>query len=162
MLSISFSRLWSMIQVGYAYEAGLGISRDRAQAEKWYLKAYEEGSDFGLLRSSILAFRRGDEDSARAILREGVSRGLTKAMTAFAGMELSLSRTEEARIRARQLYEQAIASGDFPAKMAFARAMARGRFGLQLIPTGMRSLLATAKEVGAIIDARTQAPSPDL
>jgi hypothetical protein len=66
---------------------------------------------------------------------------------------------EEARSRARGLYEQAIALGDIPAKMFFARAMARGRFGLKLIPTGMRSLLATAKEVGAIIDARTRTRS---
>jgi TPR repeat protein len=151
--------IWSMAQVGYAHEAGEGTRRDRVQAEKWYLKAYEEGSDFGLLRSSVLALKRGDEARAREILNNGISRGLTKAMTALAGMELSLSRTEEARSRARGLYEQAIALGDLPAKMAFARAMAHGRFGLKLIPTGIRSLLAAAKEFGAEVDARAHARS---
>jgi TPR repeat protein len=149
--------VWSMIQVGYAYEAGLGTQRDRVQAEKWYLKAYEAGADFGLLRSSALAFKRGDIARARAILNDGIAKGLPQAMTDLAAMELRLSRTEEARGRARLLYEQAIALGDLSAKIFYARAMAHGRFGLKLIPTGIRGLLATAKEVGAAIDARTQA-----
>jgi TPR repeat protein len=145
--------VWSMIQVGYAYEAGRGAPIDRVRAEEWYSKAYEGGSDFGLLRVAILAFRRGDIAKARTVLDVGVGQGLTRAMDYLAWVELRLSGKEETRRQARALYEQAIASGDFAARMSYARAMARGRFGWREIPKGVRSLRAVAKDFTAQVDA---------
>ena len=146
--------VWSMIQVGVAYESGRGVPLDRIRAEEWYRKAYEQGSDLGLVRAGYLTFKRGDIAEAKTILSVGVSRGLTPAMRYLAWMELRLSKKEDARGRARALYEQAIASGDLAARMLFARSMVRGRFGLRAIPAGIRSLLAAGKEVVAQVNAR--------
>jgi hypothetical protein len=151
--------VWSMVQIGHAYEVGLGAPFDRAAAEAWYTTAYEKGSDFALVRAGILAFKRGDETKARAILGAGVARGLTKAMIFLAWIELRLSRTEEARRRARALYERAAALGDPCAGISFAREMAFGRFGWNAIPAGVRSFLAAAKDLGTQIDARRNARS---
>jgi hypothetical protein len=117
----------------------------------------EQGSDYGLLRAGYLVFRRGDVARAKTILGVGVARRLTLAMTYLAWLELRISRAQEARGRARGLYEQAIALGDLSARMKFARAMARGHFGLGAVPTGIRSLLATAKEFSEQVDARSTA-----
>lgn len=96
---------------------------------------------------------------AEAILEAGVARGLTTAMTYLAWMELTLSRTEESRSRARSLYERAIAFGDLYAQMSFARAMTLDRFGLRAIPAGIRRLFKAAVEISVQVDARTNARS---
>jgi TPR repeat protein len=147
--------VWSMIQIGHAYEVGRGVRVDRVQAEHWYTKAYEEGSDYGLLRGSVLAARRGDVASARAMLEQGVARGLARAMAYLAWLELKFSRGERGRRRARELYERAITLGDFDARVSFGRAMAHGRFGLAAIPEGFRRLQKTKTEFFARIEAQT-------
>jgi hypothetical protein len=149
--------VFSMIKIGYAYETGRGAPRDLNRAEQWYMKAHGRGSDYGLVRASGLLLKRGDVSGARSLLTVGVARGLPQAMTYLAWLELKLSRGKDAQNRARALYEQAIALGDPPAKMYFARARVRGRFGLRAIPAGICSLLATAKEGSAHVDARTKA-----
>jgi hypothetical protein len=146
--------VWSMLQVGNAYESGRGVALDRVRAEEWHSKAYEGGSDYGLVRAAMLAFRRSDVTKARTLLRVGVDRGLAPAMRYLAWMELKLSRREEARA----LYEQAIASGDFPARMYFSRAKAIGRFGLKEVPAGIRSLFAASADFSAQVDAVNNAP----
>ena len=149
--------VWSMIQIGHAYELGRGVRVDRVRAEQWYTKAHENGSDYGLLRGSVLAVRRGDIAKARAMLDAGVERGMARAMTYSAWLELKLSRNEQSRHRARNLYERAIALGDFDARMSFARAMANGQFGLRAIPMGLRNLIDAAGDFSAEVEARTSA-----
>jgi hypothetical protein len=148
--------VWSMLQVGNAYESGRGVALDRVRAEEWHSKAYEGGSDYGLVRAAMLAFRRSDVTKARTLLRVGVDRGLAPAMRYLAWMELKLSRRD--REEARALYEQAIASGDFPARMYFSRAKAIGRFGLKEVPAGIRSLFAASADFSAQVDAVNNAP----
>jgi TPR repeat protein len=77
--------VWSMIQVGHAYATGEGLSIDRAQAKKWFLAACANGSDFGLLWASNLAFKRGDSDRAKSLLKEGIARGIPRAKLDLAG-----------------------------------------------------------------------------
>ncbi len=76
-------------------------------------------------------------------------------MRNLAWMELRLARREEARA----LYERAITSGDFAARMLFAQTMARGRFGLRAIPAGLRSLRTAVREFSAKVDAKGDEPS---
>lgn len=129
--------IWSMIQVGHAYATGEGVSIDRVQAEKWFLAAYAKGSDFGLLWASNLAFKRGDSDRAKSLLKEGITSGIPGAKLDLAWIERKLGHKENARI----LYEQAIASGDLLAEVYFAQARAQGHFGLSAIPAGIKDLV---------------------
>jgi hypothetical protein len=130
--------VWSMIQVGPAYATGEGVPIDGAQAEEWFLAAYAEGSDFGLLWASNLAFRGGDSDQAKFLLKEGITRGIPRAKLDLACMERRLGHTENARI----LYEQAIASEDLLAEVYFAQATAQGSFRLSAIPGGIKDLVS--------------------
>jgi len=149
--------VWSMIQVGGAYECGKGTPVDRLRAEDWYWKALERGSDFALLRASCLALRRGDAAKAKAILGVGVARGLTPAMRSLAWIELRLSKYKDARRRAYALYERAIELGDGSARIDLARAMALGCFGWRAIPAGIRSLPAAVEQISAQIGAKSDA-----
>ena len=146
--------VYSMVQVGYSYENGRGVRVDRDQAEYWYTKAYQQGSDYGLLRGSVLAARRGDVASARAMLEKGVAQGLVRAMTYLAWLELKFLRGKRGRIRARELYETAISLGDFDARLSFGRSLAHGRFGIAAIPEGFRRLQEARTELFALIDAQ--------
>jgi TPR repeat protein len=132
--------VWSMEQVATALESGLGTSVDQARAEEWYRRAFERGSDLGLLRASYLAFTRGATEEARNILNVGVDRRLTAAMRYLAEIELQFATREDERQRARKLFEQAIELGDVMARVKFARARAYGYFGLMAIPAGIREL----------------------
>jgi TPR repeat protein len=145
--------VWSMLRVARAYQLGRGAPLDLARAEEWYWKASEHGSDLGLLQAGYWAFKNGDLARAKFIFGVGADRGLTSAMRYLAWMELTVTKTEQARSRARALYEQAIALGDLRARVQFVRAMAHGQFGLRLVPTGMRKLFSLAKDVSAQIDA---------
>lgn len=43
--------VWSMVPVGIDFEFGRGVPQNLQQAEAWYRRAYERGSDYGLLES---------------------------------------------------------------------------------------------------------------
>jgi TPR repeat protein len=131
--------VWSMGQVATALESGLGTSIDRARAEEWYRRAFERGSDLGLIRAGYLAFARGAVDVARNILSSGVERGLAPAMRLLADIELRVE-GRYGRAAARRLFQRAIELGDPIARVKFSRARAYGYFGLREIPAGIRDI----------------------
>jgi TPR repeat protein len=49
---------YALYNLGWAYESGLGVSKDRQQAMAWYSKAAEKGN--------LLALRRLDSLSANS------------------------------------------------------------------------------------------------
>jgi TPR repeat protein len=131
--------VWSMQQVAAALESGLGGAVDPTRAEEWYRRAFERGSDMGLLRAGYLAFMRGAVDEARNILSGGAERGLAAAMRLLAEIELRVE-GRYARSKARILFERAIELGDPIARVKFTRARAYGYFGLKEIPAGIRDI----------------------
>jgi TPR repeat protein len=143
--------LWSAICVGAAFENGIGSPPDLVQAEKWYRRAYEGGSDDALLRLGALYLRSREYAKAEEVYRAGIERNLAPAMHDLAWIYWKSCDWRSRRDEARTLLERGSAAGDIFAKRFLASALARGGFGLRHIPEGFRLMFSVADEMAELI-----------
>ncbi|MFA6968539.1 tetratricopeptide repeat protein [Bosea sp. (in: a-proteobacteria)] len=141
--------VWSMAAIGWAYETGTGTPFDSRQADEWYRRACEGGSDAALLGRARLARMHGDPASAEDILKMGVARGLPQATRRLADLKLTFDRTARGRATAYALLDQACAKGDQVACHDLARAMAKGRFGPRYLARGFLTIWRLGRELQA-------------
>jgi TPR repeat protein len=152
--------VWSMASVGNRFEHGLGIAPDLAQAENWYLRAYQAGSDYALIWLGDLYQKSKRYEQAQAVFRTGVERGFVPAMFRLAWSYWNSPDWPQRRDEAMALLERSAAAGDLSAKRFLAVAMMRGGFGLRHIPNGIRLLLSVAEEMADLgKDETATAPS---
>jgi TPR repeat protein len=144
--------VWSMGVVGYMFAHGDGTAMDLAQAEQWYLRAYQAGSDYGLIWLGGLYQQLGQHEKARQVFRTGVERGFVPAMARLAATYMRSPGWRQKRDEAMALLEQASAAGDPFAPHSLVRAMMRGWFGLRNIPEGIRRLPATAEDMAKLVE----------
>jgi TPR repeat protein len=147
--------VWSMATVGQMFENGSGTTRDLAQAEKWYLCAYEAGSDYGLIWLGHLYQESRQYEKAQEVLRTGVERGFVPAMLHLASSYWNSPGWPQRRDEALTLLERGSAGGDFFARRHLAIGMTRGWFGLRHIPNGIRLLFSTAEDVANLVNDET-------
>lgn len=127
----------AMVYLGWALESGHGSAADGREAEHWYTRASEAGSDEAMLRLGHRAYRQKDAARVEAILRPGIEKGLTPAMQYVALANLRFARKPESRRIARQLLETASARGDLLARLNLARLRALGWFGWRDVRPGL-------------------------
>jgi TPR repeat protein len=139
--------VWSMAHVGNLFEYGPGIALDLVQAENWYLRAYQAGSDYALIWLGDLYQKSRRYRQAQAVFRTGVERSFVPAMFRLAWSYWNSPDWPQKRDEAMALLERGAAAGDLSAKRFLAAAMTRGRFGLRHIPDGIRLLLSVAEEM---------------
>ena len=130
--------LWSLVRVAAAFASGTGTPVDPAQAEKWYRRSYEGGSDVGLLRLGHHYLRSRQYTKAEEVFRTGTERGLAPAMSRLAWTYSKSAHWSQKREEALTLLERGAAAGDLYARLFLARTMTRGWFGLRRIPRGIR------------------------
>ena len=143
--------VWSMVCVGNLFERGTGTERDLALAEKWYLRAHDAGSDYGLIRLGQLYQHSKQYEKAQAVLRTGVARGLVPAMLRLASSYWNSPDWRQRRDEIRALLEAGSAAGDLAARRSLASAMARGWFGLRHIPKGIRLRFSVAGDLAGLL-----------
>lgn len=143
--------VWSMAHVGAAFQKGIGTAPNPAQAEKWLRRAYENGSDHGLLWLGHLYLGSQEYAKAEEVFRTGVARGCVPAMYRLAWTYSKSSHWPEKRDEALALLERASAAGDLSAKYCLAMTMARGWFGLRRIPSGIRLIFRVVDEMAELI-----------
>jgi TPR repeat protein len=153
--------VWSMANVGNLFEYGNGTARDLAQAEKWYLRAYEAGSDYGLIWLGHLYQQSGRYEQARVVFQAGVARGFVPAMVRLALSYRNSPDWPQRRDEARMLLERGSAAGDFSAKRFLAAGMTGGWFGVRHIPDGIRLLLSAAEDWGNLVKDETATAQSD-
>ena len=152
--------VWSMVPVGIDFETGTGVSQNLEQAEAWYRRAYEHGSDYGLLDLGRLYRRSKRYAEAEAVFRTGTERGFAPAMFPLAWCCLMSAHWRQRREEALMLLERASTAGDLSARRFLGTAMARGWFGLSRIPAGFKLSSRVAEEVTKLIEVDvTVAPS---
>jgi TPR repeat protein len=152
--------VWSMANVGYLFQYGPGIAPDLVQAENWYLRAYQAGSDYALIWLGDLYQKSRRYEQAQAVFRTGVERSFVPAMFRLAWSYWSSPDWPQRRDEAMALLERGAAAGDFSAKRFLAAAKMRGRFGLRHIPDGIRSLLSVLEDAANLgKDEMATAPS---
>jgi TPR repeat protein len=154
--------VWSMVPVGTNFETGQGALQNLAQAEAWYRRAYERGSDYGLLRLGQLYLRSKRYAEAEVVFRTGVERGFAPAMFPLAWAYSKSAHWPQKREEALMLLERASAAGDLSARRFLGTAMARGWFGLRHIPSGLRLSSRVAEDVTKLIEVEQPvAPTGD-
>jgi Sel1 repeat len=139
--------VWGMANVGTLFQRGIGTSADLTQAEKWYRRAYEGGSDYGLIWLGQLYANSHQYAKAEEVFRMGTERGCVPAMLRLAWVYLKSPDWRQKRGEALILLERASAAGDLSAKGFLANAMARGWFGLRRIPEGIRLIFKVSDQM---------------
>ena len=120
----------SCLYLGQMFRDGLGVDANRAEAEKFYRKAYDAGSLNGLLSLGSLYFDRHSYDVAEAIFREGANRQYAPAMDKLAMIYLKRGQFYNPR-KARLLLEKASVVGNVFAKRHLAGVLIREGPGLR-------------------------------
>jgi TPR repeat protein len=152
--------VWSMASVAQMLEVGTGTAKDLAQAERWYLRAYQAGSDYGLIWLGALYQRSGEYEKAQEVYRTGAERGFVPAMVRLAACYRNSPNWRQRRKEAMALLKRGSAAGDLFARYSLAIAMTRGWFGVRHIPEGFRRLSSVADEIMNLVkDDMTLAPS---
>jgi TPR repeat protein len=144
--------LWSMVRAATALASGTGTPPDFAQAEKWYRRAYENGSDEGLLQLGDHYVKTGQFAKAEEVFKTGVERGLSPALYRLAWTYSKSGQWPQKREEALMLLERASSAGDLYGKLFLSRAMIRGWFGLRLIPRGIRLSKSVADDLFPLVE----------
>jgi len=139
--------VWSMIQAGWCYYNGLGVEPNAAEAESWYRRAYEAGSDRALLDYARILTSRREVALLEAVYSAGAARNWTPAALRLARLRLRLSATRKTLLEARPVLERAAEQGSPGAQFLLARNMGSGRFGLSEIIRGQRLMYKIAREI---------------
>jgi hypothetical protein len=137
------------------YHTGTGTTQDWAQAEKWLVRAYQAGSDYGLICLGCLYERSERSEKAQEVYRAGVARGFVPAMVYLAASYRKSADWAQRRHETLKLLEHGQAAGDLFARHWLTTAMVRGWFGLRCIPEGIRRLPGVAHDMAALVEDET-------
>jgi len=144
--------VWCMATVGQKYQTGTGTTLDLAQAEQWLVRAYQAGSDYGLICLGRLYDRSERSGKAQEVYRAGAARGFVPAMINLAASYRSSPDWVQRRHEALELLEHGRAAGDLFARHWLTTAMLRGWFGLRYIPEGIRRVPGVAHDMAALLE----------
>jgi TPR repeat protein len=153
--------VWSMATVGQMLQTGTGTEQDLSQAEKWLVRAYQAGSDYGLICLGCLYERSERSEKAQEVYRAGVARGFVPAMVYLAASYRKSPDWAQRRHEALKLLEDGRAAGDLFARHWLTTAMVRGWFGLRYIPEGIRRLPGVAHDMAALLEDDTSPSQGD-
>ncbi|MHB1304854.1 MAG: tetratricopeptide repeat protein [Acidiphilium sp.] len=134
----------SMIYLAGGFEAGIFGVISLPEAEKWYLRAYENGSYTAQFNLGALYFNSGQYDAAKKIFMNGVSQDDPPSMYWLARIYLRDKGNGESLNRARNLLERAAGRGHFYARRKLSVLTMKGCFGMWKAPRGFCMFLATA------------------
>ncbi len=124
--------------VAWCYWSGTGMSRDLDQAMAWWRRAYENGSDRGLLEYGACLAGNGRADEAERIYEAGWERGFAPAVYRLIRMRLTPSLPLPARLEWQPSLEWAADEGHPAARYMLGKYLFRGWFGIGGIPRGAK------------------------
>ncbi|MGH7023104.1 MAG: hypothetical protein ACREEB_05865 [Caulobacteraceae bacterium] len=131
----------SMDRVARCYFFGTGVLADLSQAEAWFRRAFEGGSQSGMLGYAGRLAARGDFETAETVLKVGVARDWAPALYWYYWCSVERSRSRATLLEMRPYLERAYALGSPLAQRSLSRRLSRGQFGLRAIPRGWRLIL---------------------
>ena len=135
----------AMLNLGVAYENGLGKAKDVAQAVIWYRKAAEKGQVIAATNLGVILDEgRGvppDPAEARKWFEFAVSKGDVQAMTSLGWMyDRGVAGLPMDHVKANELYQKAMEGGDLQGMENFGESLIMGEGvakdvarGLQLV-----------------------------
>lgn len=141
--------IWAMNYLGCAYRDGHGASVDPAKAELWFRRAFEAGSDNGLIFLASFYAGAGRHAEASEIFRVGTAKNLAAAEWRLAHVVLGGPKTAESLAEARRLLESAATRGYLSANRTLVGLLLAGRFGIRGRIEGAKLSLDLAASVSA-------------
>src|SRR5262249_8389701 len=103
--------LYSMNFVAWCYAVGTGVTKDWDEAEGWYRRAHEGGSDRALLEYGAYLVSRGRTDEAEKVYESGWRRGFVPAVYRLIRMRLKSTLPFAERLAWKPSLEWAAAAG---------------------------------------------------
>lgn len=133
--------VWAMRCVAWHYLNGVGVAADAAQAEDWYRRASDTGSQSALITYASILWQRGEEELREAVLNSGIAVDWAPALYRLAWSRIQRTKTRRKTLQeVRPLLERAAELGSPSARRMLAREMSLGRFGLHRVPRGLRMM----------------------
>jgi TPR repeat protein len=133
--------VWAMELVAWYYHTGTAVAADFGQAQDYYYRAICAGSWMATIGYARLLALHGYFDYCEGVLEDGVRSDFVPAYFWLAWFRYEQSRTNKTCREIRPLLEHAAERGHPGAKLTIAQFMAKGRFGIRVIPKGFGQLL---------------------
>jgi TPR repeat protein len=150
--------LYSMNYVGWCYAVGTGVTKDWDQAQAWYCRAFEGGSDRGLLEYGAYLVSKDRNDEAEKVYESGWQRGFTPAVYRLIRLRLRPNLTPAERLAWKPSLEWAAEAGHPAARHMLNKYLFRGWFGARGIPRGLKLIYA---HIAAILRGDDDRPIVD-
>lgn len=120
----------AMNMVGRCLDQGWGTPPNQPLAEKWFRKAAERGSDWGMYNLATLLLLHGEEEGQNQVeafywLRKAADLGHAKSMNLLGGFYEDGWAVKQDLATARQYYRDAALGGDFRGQFNYARFLAK-------------------------------------
>lgn len=134
--------LFAMNHVTWCYGSGTGVAKDLDQAQAWSRRAYEGGSDRGLLDYGGYLVSTDRSDEAEKVYEAGWARDFTPAVYRLARIRLNATLPLAKRLAWKPSLEWAAAARHPAARFVLGKYLLRGWFGVSGIPRGLMLLFA--------------------
>lgn len=134
--------VYSINHVAWRFAVGSGAPKDLDQAEAWYRRAYEGGSDRGMLEYGAYLVSQGRAGEAEKVYEAGWQRGFVPAVYRLIRIRLRPTLPLAERLAWRPSLEWAAGAGHPAARYMLSKYLFRGWFGLRGIPKGVRLICA--------------------
>lgn len=142
--------LMSMVYLGGAYEDGIAVLKNESQAENWYRRAMDGGSNLAVYYLGHLYLDKQDYLKAKEIFSYGDLKGYSPTTYRLAYMYLDGKGIPKDERKAFELFKKASDDGHVFAKRKLAGIYLSGKYGVTNIFKGFFLFLIAVKDVIAL------------
>ena len=121
--------LYSMNYVAFCYAVGRGVAKDPTEAEIWYRRTFERGSDWGALEYGECLAAKGELEEARQVYEEAWRRGFVPAAYRLVRLYLRPNLSLAQRLAWKPALEWAVDRGHPAARFLLAKYLVRAGSG---------------------------------
>lgn len=146
----------SMLYIAKSYATDNPSKENLLEAEKWYLKAGEKGSDFALYSLGKLYIKVGKLGEAKKIFSSDSLQNYLPAIHELGRMYHYGIGTAIDLALARSFLERASAQGHVFAKRELAGMLSRGSSGLLQVPRGLYLFAASMVDMIRVLKTESQ------
>jgi TPR repeat protein len=146
----------SMLYIAKSYVTADLSKGNLLEAEKWYRRAADQGSDFALYSLGKLYIKMGQTAEAKAIFSSNSLRDYLPAIHELGRMyHYGIGGEKDLRL-ARSFLEKASAQGHVFAKRELAGLLSGGSFGLAQVPRGLYLFVNSIVDMIRVLKSESQ------
>lgn len=143
---------WALGVVAWRYWTGTDVAADFDKAQEYYRRAMGAGSWMAAIHYARLLAELGQYEDCESVLEDGVSKDFVPAYFWLAWSRHQRCKSRKVCREIKSMLEHAAEAGHPAAQVVLGQWMARGRFGLRAIPTGLKWISRWASRPEAEVD----------